>query len=49
MVFVLYAVFSYVLSLYGNNVFLLDYSGLHQDWNINDGAYLIVVLPGKIK
>ena len=48
-VFITYVVVSYVLSLRGNEGFLLDLSGLNQFWSRNDGTYFIIALLGKIK
>ena len=47
MVFVTYAVVSYVLSLRGSEGFLLDLKGLHQNWERNDGTFFIAALLGK--
>ena len=47
--FTTYVVVSYVLSLKGNEWFLLDLAGLNQFWSRNDGTYFIIVLLGNIK
>jgi len=49
MVFITYAVVSYALSLRGNEVFLFDLHGAHQNWDRNDRTYVIVALLGKLK
>jgi hypothetical protein len=48
-VFHLYAVVSYVLSLRGREGLLLDLEGLHRHWGASDGTYVIVTLQGTIK
>ena len=48
-VFVGYIVVTYVLSLRGNEGFMLDLGGLIKQWRIDRKEYLIVVLIGKLK
>ena len=44
-----YEAVNYVLSLRGDEGFLLYLKGLHANWSQNDGSYFIVALLGKIK
>ena len=48
-VFVTYVVVSYVLSLRGNEGFILDFSGLNEFLSRNNDSYFIVCMLGKIK
>ena len=48
-VFVTYVVVSYVISLRGNEDFLLDLEGLNENWKRNDNSYFIILLLRKIK
>ena len=48
-VFHMYAVVCYVLSLRGTEGLLLDLEGLHRHWGSGDGTYLVVTLQGTIK
>ena len=48
-VFVTYTVLSYLISLRGNEGFLLDIDGLNENWKRNDNSYFIITLLGKIK
>ena len=47
--FIAYITVSYVLSLRGDEGFLLDLGGLRTNWTRNDGRYFLVALLGKIK
>jgi hypothetical protein len=48
-VFHVYAVVCYVLSLRGREGLLLDLEGLHRHWGAGDGTYVVVTLQGTIK
>ena len=48
-VFVTYAVVSYIISLRGNEDFLLDLEDLNENWKRNDKSYFIIALLRKIK
>ena len=48
-VFIIYAVVTYVISLRGAKGFMLDLGALHRHWERNDGTYFIIPLLGKIK
>ena len=48
-VFVSYMVITYVLSLRGNEGFMLELEGLRKHWDINRKEYLVIVLVGKLK
>ena len=48
-IFVTYVAVSYVLSLRGNEGFILDFSGLNEFLSRNNDSYFIVCLLGKIK
>ena len=44
-----YIAVCYVISLRGNEGFLLDLTGLHQKWNKQKDNYFILALRGKLK
>ena len=49
MVYATYVVVTYVVSLRGNEGFLLDSEGLHRHWNKRNGDYFFLALWGKVK
>ena len=48
-VFYVYAMTCYVVSLRGNEGLLLDLSGLNRKWNVGGESYVVIALLGKIK
>ena len=48
-IFVTYIVLTYVLSLRGNEGFMLDMEGLRKHWDVDRKDYVTIVLVGKLK
>jgi hypothetical protein len=49
LVFIVYSILTYTLSLRGSEGFLLDLKGLHRNANPPNNRYLLIALLGKVK